>query len=133
MGIAVGAGSLLTLFPCTWKDIIVGLLFLGGRRLPALRPRVERRGERGDARRDVERASTRLKEITTAFVVIFIGEFGDLTQIQAANFDDETHEPLEVFLAWSIALICVSFLGAYGGQARCSESCRSSGFASAAD
>jgi len=28
MTIAVGAGSLLTLFPVHWKDLIVGLLFL---------------------------------------------------------------------------------------------------------
>ena len=29
MGLAVGAGRLLTLFPVTWKDLIVALLFLG--------------------------------------------------------------------------------------------------------
>ena len=38
-----------------------------------------------------------LKPIATAFVVIFVGEFGDLTQIQAANFSAKTHQPLEVF------------------------------------
>src|SRR5271154_4303804 len=30
MGIAVGAGSLLTLFPVHWKDLVVGVLFLAG-------------------------------------------------------------------------------------------------------
>jgi len=63
-----------------------------------------------------ERPSSRPKEIATAFSVIFISEFGDLSQIQAASFSVRTHQPLEVFLAGSIALISVTFLGAYGGQ-----------------
>ena len=45
-----------------------------------------------------------------------MAEFGDLTQIQAANFTVKTHQPLEVFLAGSLALIIVSFIGAYGGK-----------------
>jgi putative Ca2+/H+ antiporter (TMEM165/GDT1 family) len=48
--------------------------------------------------------------------VIFLAEFGDLTQIQAANLTIKTHQPLEIFLAASLALVCVSFIGAYGGQ-----------------
>jgi putative Ca2+/H+ antiporter (TMEM165/GDT1 family) len=49
--------------------------------------------------------------------VLFIGEFGDLTQIQAANFEARLHQPLEVFVASSFALIAVTFLGAYSGRA----------------
>ena len=45
-----------------------------------------------------------------------MGEFGDLSQIQAANFSARTHQPLEVFFAASLALVTVSFIGAYGGQ-----------------
>jgi putative Ca2+/H+ antiporter (TMEM165/GDT1 family) len=48
--------------------------------------------------------------------VIFLAEFGDLTQIQSANLTIKTHQPLEVFLAGSLALISISFLGAYGGK-----------------
>lgn len=116
MGIAVGAGSLLTLFPVHWKDLVVGLLFLGGAGYLLFVPesKEEAKGEREAA---LESAGGRWKAITTAFVVIFIGEFGDLTQIQAANFEAKLHQPLEVFLAASLALICVSFLAAYGGKA----------------
>jgi Ca2+/H+ antiporter, TMEM165/GDT1 family len=116
MGIAVGAGSLLTLFPVHWKDLIVGVLFLAGAAylLFVTESAEEEKGRRGAA---IEMAATHWKEITTAFVVIFIGEFGDLTQIQAANFEAKLHQPLEVFLASSIALIAVSFLGAYSGRA----------------
>jgi putative Ca2+/H+ antiporter (TMEM165/GDT1 family) len=116
MGIAVGAGSLLTLFPVHWKDLIVGALFLGGAAYLLFVPEStqEKKGQREAA---IEEAATRWKEISTAFVVIFIGEFGDLTQIQAANFEAKLHQPLEVFLASSIALVAVSFLGAYSGRA----------------
>jgi Ca2+/H+ antiporter, TMEM165/GDT1 family len=116
MGLAVGAGSLLTLFPVHWKDLIVGVLFLAGAAYLLLVPEsVEE--EKGRREAAIEKAATRWKEITTAFVVIFIGEFGDLTQIQAANFEAKLHQPLEVFVASSIALIAVSFLGAYSGRA----------------
>ncbi len=115
MGIAVLAGHLLTLFPAHIKDFIVGLLFLGGGAylLFVSEDEVVEEGEREAAS---ERAGSRWREISTAFTVIFIGEFGDLTQIQAANFSAKTHRPLEVFLASSLALIIVSFVGAYGGQ-----------------
>ncbi|HEV7957863.1 MAG TPA: TMEM165/GDT1 family protein [Acidimicrobiales bacterium] len=115
MGIAVGAGGLLTLLPLHAKDVIVAVLFLGGAAYLLL-TREEKQESIGEREAEPERSTTRLKEITTAFTVIFLAEFGDLTQIQAANFTVKTHQPLEVFLAASLALICVSFLGAYGGR-----------------
>jgi Ca2+/H+ antiporter, TMEM165/GDT1 family len=116
MGIAVGAGSLLTLFPAHWKDLVVGVLFLGGGAYLLFVPESAEE-EKGRREGEIEKAATRWKEITTAFIVIFIGEFGDLTQIQAANFEAKLHQPLEVFLASTLALIAVSFLGAYSGRA----------------
>lgn len=115
MGIAVLAGGLLTLFPAHVKDLIVGVLFLGGAAylLFVSEDVVEKEGER---EAQIEHKGTRWREISTAFTVIFIGEFGDLTQIQAANFSAKTHRPLEVFFASSLAMIVVSFVGAYGGQ-----------------
>jgi putative Ca2+/H+ antiporter (TMEM165/GDT1 family) len=116
MALAVGAGSLLTLFPTHWKDLVIGLLFLGGACYLLFVPESAEE-EKGERVATIDKVGTRWKEISTAFVVIFIGEFGDLTQIQAANFEAKLHQPLEVFLAASLALICVSFLGAYGGRA----------------
>jgi len=115
MGIAVLAGGLLTLLPARPKEFVVALLFLGGAAYLLFVPEkaVEEEGERDAA---LERAGSRRREITTAFSVIFIGEFGDLTQIQAANFVAKTHQPLEVFLASSVALVLISFVGAYGGR-----------------
>lgn len=115
MGIAVGAGGLLTLLPVHVKDIIVAVLFLGGAGYLLL-TREEKEETVGEEKAKSERSATRLKEISTAFMVIFLAEFGDLTQIQSANLTIKTHQPLEVFLAGSLALICISFLGAYGGK-----------------
>lgn len=116
MGIAVGAGTLLTFFPVHWKDLIVGVLFLGGAAYLLFVPESAEE-EKGRHEAAVEKAATRWKEISTAFVVLFIGEFGDLTQIQAANFEAKLHRPLEVFLASSLALVTVTFIGAYSGRA----------------
>jgi putative Ca2+/H+ antiporter (TMEM165/GDT1 family) len=116
MAVAVGAGSLLTLFPVHWKDLIVGVLFLGGAAYLLFVPESEEE-EKGRREGELEKFGSRWKEITTAFVVVFIGEFGDLTQIQGANFEAKLHQPLEVFLASSLAMICVTFIGAYSGRA----------------
>jgi putative Ca2+/H+ antiporter (TMEM165/GDT1 family) len=115
MAIAVGAGGLLTLLPAHVKDLIVAVLFLGG--AAYLLTSHESTAERvGEEHAMSEHPATRMKEIVTAFSVIFVTEFGDLSQIQAANFTVKTRQPLEVFLAGSLALITVSFIGAYGGQ-----------------
>ncbi len=115
MGIAVVAGGLLTLLPVHVKDVIVAVLFFGGAAYLLL-THEEKEEAVGKREASSEHRSTRLREMTTAFSVIFIAEFGDLTQIQAANFTVKTHQPLEVFFAASLALICVSCLGAYGGR-----------------
>lgn len=115
MGLAVAAGGLLTLLPWRVKDAIVAALFLGGAAylLLVTESEVEEEGER---EAEPERPGPPWREIATAFTVIFLGEFGDLTQIQAANLSARTHEPLSVFVASSLAMIAVTFLGAYGGR-----------------
>jgi Ca2+/H+ antiporter, TMEM165/GDT1 family len=115
MGIAVGAGGLLTLLPVHIKDIIVAALFLGGATY-LLFSKESKAVKAGENEASAEMPSTRLREIATAFAVIFVSEFGDLSQIQAANFAARTHELLGVFITASLALTSVSFLGAYGGQ-----------------
>ena len=116
MALAVAAGSLLTLLPHRLKDLIVAILFLAGAAYLLLvsEEEEEKEGELEAAR---ETRGSTLREIATAFSVIFIGEFGDLTQIQAANLAATTHHPLDIFVAGSLALVAVAFLGSYGGAA----------------
>ncbi len=115
MGLAVVAGGLISLLEYRIKDAIVAALFLGGAAYLFLvsASAEEAVGER-DARQ--ERPGSHWREIATAFTVIFVAEFGDLTQVQAISLSAKTHQPVEVFVASSLALVCVSFLGAYGGR-----------------
>ncbi len=115
MAIAVTAGGLLTLLPPRARDAIVAALFLGGAAylLLAREREVELHGEQEAER---ERAASPAREIGAAFGVIFLGEFGDLTQIQAASLTAHTHDPVAVFAAGSLALVVVAYLGAFGGR-----------------
>ncbi len=115
MGIACAAGQLIATFPTTIKEIVIAILFLGGAAYLLLVPeKVEL--EKGEEEGSAEKSSTWWKELTVAFSVIFVGEFGDITQIQAANLTAKTHLPIAVFFASSIGLILVEIVGVYGGQ-----------------
>jgi Ca2+/H+ antiporter, TMEM165/GDT1 family len=116
MALAVAAGGLLTLLPTVTREVVVGLLFLGGGLYLLVVPerREEESGER-EARAEGPGSSWRVA--ATAFAVIFVAEFGDLTQIQAAGLAARTHEPVGVFVASSLAMVGVSALGAFGGRA----------------
>lgn len=116
MALAVTAGGLLTLVPETPRAVVVGLLFLGGG-LYLLVRREEREEESGERRARAEGPGTARRVAGTAFVVIFVAEFGDLTQVQAASLAARTHEPLGVFAASSLAMVAVAALGAFGGRA----------------
>ncbi len=57
------------------------------------------------------------KVVTTAFVVIAVGEFGDLTQLLLVNLVGRYHEPWAVFVGGFAGLASMSALGAFGGRA----------------
>ena len=78
-------------------------------------PEKERGGAR--ARRRPTRRRPACRPIATAFGVIFVGEFGDLTQILTANLAAQYHQPLAVFIGAFAALVTVAALGAFGGRA----------------
>ena len=55
--------------------------------------------------------------MATAFGVILVGEFGDLTQLLTVNLTAHYHEPWSVFVGAYLALLTVSAIGAFGGKA----------------
>jgi len=61
-------------------------------------------------------AMTHRQVATTAFFVIFIAEWGDLTQILTANLAAHYHSPLSVALGAVLALWAVALLAVVGGQ-----------------
>jgi Ca2+/H+ antiporter, TMEM165/GDT1 family len=54
--------------------------------------------------------------VLTAFVVIFLAEWGDLTQLLTANLAAKYHNPLSVGIAAVLALWAVAALAVAGGQ-----------------
>jgi len=56
-----------------------------------------------------------LQVFTTSFTVVFIGEWGDITQITTANFVARYNDPLIIGVAALAALSTVSALAVFGG------------------
>ena len=110
--IALVAGGLIALLPHQVVSIIVAVLFgLGA--VVLIRGRNE-----GDevAKEDKETPPTLLRVALTSFLVIFIAEFGDLTQILIVNLAAKYHDPLSVGAGSWLALIGVGALALAGGR-----------------
>jgi len=54
--------------------------------------------------------------VTTAFIVIFVAEWGDLTQILTANLAAHYHDALSVGVGATLALWSVAAIAVIGGQ-----------------
>ena len=88
--VAVAVGQLLQLLPHRWIEAVTALLFAGGAAYLLLVPEKE---EEAEGEEEADTASVGLKTVGAAFLVIFIGEFGDLTQILTANLAAKYHAP----------------------------------------
>jgi Ca2+/H+ antiporter, TMEM165/GDT1 family len=113
--LAVTAGSLLMLAPHRIVEFISAALFLGGA-VWMLKSGSEDENEPGpDAARFGAGAPGLLRVWATSFAVIFIGEWGDITQITTANFAARYHDPLIVAAGAALALWAVSGLAVFLG------------------
>jgi putative Ca2+/H+ antiporter (TMEM165/GDT1 family) len=93
-------------------DGIVALLFLAGAGL-AIREAAKARQEEKLVARE---ATSRRRVVTTAFIVIFLAEWGDLTQILTANLAAHYHSPVSVAVGAVLAMWAVAGLAVTGGQ-----------------
>ena len=104
--IAVTAGSLLSMLPERIVHIGSGVLFLVSAVVMWIRH------EDDAAIKDDANAITFGKSLWMAFTVVFVAEWGDLTQIATAGFAARLARPVLVFAAsttalWSVAIIAV--------------------------
>ena len=117
MAIAVLAGSLLTFLPqrivlaATFVLFVVGavLLIKGGLTSRAAERAAELAEEKEVvARVDAVAAPTAWRVVVTSFLVIFVAEWGDLSQLLTAGLAARTGSPLSVYLgSWlAVSLVC---------------------------
>jgi putative Ca2+/H+ antiporter (TMEM165/GDT1 family) len=109
--IALVAGGLISLLPHRVISIIVAVLFgLGAVVL------IRGRKDADEAAKETETPPTFLRVALTSFLVIFVAEFGDLTQILIINLAAKYHDPLSVGLGAWIGLVAVAALAVGGGR-----------------
>jgi Ca2+/H+ antiporter, TMEM165/GDT1 family len=107
--IAVGAGSLISLLPNTAVKLVSAALFAFG-------AVVLLRSGGDDGHDEAGRAMTGFRPVySTAFVAVFIGEWGDLTQITTANLA-ATNGWLPTAIGSAAALMSVSALALVVGR-----------------
>lgn len=106
--IAVFFGSLFGLLPRLPVRIAAGLLFLG---MAALVIRRNLRAELSEEEAEIEREERRHRApLLTAFTVVFLAEWGDLTQLATAALQARYRQPLIIFISATLALWAVSLL-----------------------
>jgi Ca2+/H+ antiporter, TMEM165/GDT1 family len=117
--VAVLAGSLFSLLPREPIRIGAGLLFLV---MAALLVRRNFRREMADEERAVEQEAIKdHRPFVTAFSLVFVAEWGDLSQLATAALQARYQQPMVVFVAatlalWAVAAIAVTLgnrLGAW--------------------
>ncbi|MCQ6253164.1 TMEM165/GDT1 family protein [Streptomyces malaysiensis] len=110
VGLAIAAGSVLTLLPHRLLEAIVGALFLGGAAVLLLK--------KDDGEEEVRKPADQSfwKVSGAGFMLILVAEFGDLTQIMTANLAARYDDPLSVGVGAVLALWSVAGLGILGGR-----------------
>jgi len=117
VAIAVSVGvALFTVLPHRAIDAVVAVMFLVGAGIAIREARDARRHE--ERERHVAKSGTgqRRRTVMTAFAVIFVAEWGDLTQILTANLAARLQSPLTVAVGSLLALCAVAGLAVVAGQ-----------------
>jgi Ca2+/H+ antiporter, TMEM165/GDT1 family len=113
IAVSVGVG-LFHVLPHRAVDGLVAALFAVGAALALLE---SAEAEERVAEEVVEGTVLRVhRVVATAFVVIFVAEWGDLTQVLTANLAARYHSPLSVGFGAGLALLAVSAIAAFSGR-----------------
>jgi putative Ca2+/H+ antiporter (TMEM165/GDT1 family) len=114
-GIAVAVGGAVSLLPKVWVHGVSAAIFAIGAVL------LLRQGNDGDEEEADEAEAgpptSWWRGALTSFLVLFVAEWGDLTQLLTASLAAKYHDPLSVFVGSWLALIAVAALAVTGGKA----------------
>jgi Ca2+/H+ antiporter, TMEM165/GDT1 family len=114
IAVSVGVG-LFHLLPHRAVDALVAVLFALG---AVLAFRESEDEEIEIVRETIDEAPVLVhRTAATAFLVIFVAEWGDLTQVLTANLAARYHSPLNVGLGALLALWSVAAIAAFSGSA----------------
>lgn len=102
--------ALFALLPHRAVEGVVAALFLGGAAFAFLE------GNKDETELVEREAATHGRVVTTAFFVIFLAEWGDLTQILTANLAAHYHSAWSVGIGATLALWAVAGIAVIGGQ-----------------
>jgi len=105
--VAVAAGSVLSLLPARPVHIGAGAVFLVSAVVMWFGREEEAAEERGDQQLSSDRQAF-WRSMTTVFGVVFVAEWGDLTQFATAAFAARERSPVTVFCAATLALWLVT-------------------------
>ncbi|MCU1456196.1 MAG: hypothetical protein JWL73_288 [Actinomycetia bacterium] len=109
IAVTIGVG-LFAILPKTVLEVFVAILFFAGA-VFAIRESNKDETELIEAE-----TATHGRTLTTAFLVTFIAEWGDLTQILTANLAAHYHSPFSVALGAVLALWTVAAIAVLSGQ-----------------
>jgi putative Ca2+/H+ antiporter (TMEM165/GDT1 family) len=108
--VAVAAGQLVSLLPARPVHLAAGGLFLVSAIVMWVRK------EEGEDVKERDGASGFWRSAWLAFVVVFIAEWGDLTQLATAAFAARYRAPVVVFAASALALWAVASIAVFAGH-----------------
>ena len=118
--VAVTVGGLLAQLPKRPVEIFAAVMFLlGGFILlrGASKADEDERETEEEFSHKGPATAVGLRAILVSFTVLFLAEWGDLSQLLTASMVLRFHQPLSVFLGAFLALVAVSGLGAILGRA----------------
>lgn len=111
--VAVAAGSLFAFLPRDAVRVVAGLSFLALAAATALTNRTKEPEEE----QEVEKVEQRFHApLLSAFVVVFVAEWGDLSQLATAAFQARYQQPVLIFTAALLALWSVAAIAALAGN-----------------
>jgi len=110
IAVTIGAG-LLALLPHRAVEAVVAVMFAVGAGFAFW----EARGHEDEEELVRREAASHQRTITTAFMVIFIAEWGDLTQILTANLAAHYHSAVSVATGATLALWAVAAVAVVAG------------------